>query len=175
MTTTRVHMANTLPSFWASILAPLQRIDTTPVWGQVLSAAAMAWTVVTHDMFAGALVLVLISALFDYWIGVKAAKFKGLYDSHRAHAGVSSKMSGILLLMMIRLAEFWGGQHVLLNTKGAIATAVAISLFAVDVQSISHHREEMGASPIPVLGRVIALLQGLASSKVPGPPTDDSK
>jgi hypothetical protein len=118
------------------------------------------------------LLLVVAVGMVDYWLGVKASKATKSFDPVIAHKGAMGKISGVLLLFLVRIlegfiqAQGWG------NTKGAAATAIAISLFAVDLQSIAHHREEFGAQPIPVLGAVLDWIQRFASSKVPELPAD---
>jgi hypothetical protein len=153
--------------FSTVLLSPFDRLDMNPVWGKVIAAIAAIYQYLRTDAFSGALFLVVAVGIIDYWLGVKAAKSTKTFDPVVAHRGAMGKISGVLLLFLVRIlegfiqAQGWG------NTKGAAATAIAISLFAVDLQSIAHHREEFGAQPIPVLGVVLAWIQRFASGKVP--------
>jgi hypothetical protein len=169
--------------FSTVLLSPFDRLETNPLWGKGLAGVGALIQYLRTDAFSGALLLVVAVGIVDYWLGVKAAKSTKTFDPVVAHRGAMGKISGVLLLFLVRIlegfiqAQGWG------NTKGAAATAIAISLFAVDLQSIAHHREEFGAQPIPVLGAVLAWIQRFATGKVPidlppGTPTrraDDPK
>jgi hypothetical protein len=72
-------------------------------------------------------------------------------------------------VLLVRLVEGWLYAHAFVDTRGGIATALTVSLIVVDLQSIAHHRESFGATPIPVLSQLLAWLQELfASSRIPG-------
>jgi hypothetical protein len=156
----------------AVLLSPFDRLDMNPIWGKAMALLAALYQYIRTDAFSGALLLVVFIGIVDYWLGVKAAKSTKTYDAVIAHRGAMGKISGVLLLFLVRVlegfvqAQGWG------DTKGAAATAIAISLFAVDLQSIAHHREEFGAQPIPVLGAILSWIQRLASSRVPPAPVD---
>ena len=149
--------------------SPVRRLDETPVWGGIVATIAAVWQAAVHDLFASSLVIVLIAGVADYCVGVKAARHAGHpYNARVAHAGVMGKISGVILLFLLRLVEWWASTHGLVETNGAVATAVAVSLVCVDLQSIATHRESFGARPIPVLSQVLTWLQQLALSRIPG-------
>lgn len=161
---------------WLSALSsPMARYEDAPTWAHALGVGAAVWQFVSNDTFVGALILLFLSGVFDYIVGVKAARFRGEYDPKLAHAGAMGKMSGILILFLIRGGEFWSQHYGVVNTHGALSTAIAVSLFAVDLQSIAHHREGFGAAPIPVLGAVIEWLQTFARGRVGAGKTDDPR
>lgn len=155
----------------AVLLSPLERMEwtTLPTWGKILAGIGALAQLLIADAFVGALLLVIVIGMADYIVGVKAARMANDYDPQAAHRGAMGKMSGILILLLIRAVEGWVSFQGLGNTKGAAATAVAISLFAVDLQSIAHHRESFGAKPIPVLGRLLEWIQDFANSRLPDP------
>lgn len=157
----------------AVFLSPFDRLDLAPGWGKAAGVLLGAYQYVRTDAFSGALLLVVFIGMIDYWLGVKAAKSTNSYDPIVAHRGVMGKICGILLLFLVRLIESYIQAQGLGDTHGAAATAIAFSLFAVDLQSIAHHREEFGAQPIPFLGAVLAWLDRFASSKIPPPPAQD--
>lgn len=156
--------------FSAVFLSPFERLELNPNWGKVVAATGAVYQYLRTDAFSGALLLVVAVGIIDYWLGVKAAKSTKppTYDPVIAHRGAMGKVSGVLLLFLIRIlegfiqAQGWG------NTKGAAATAIAISLFIVDLQSIAHHREEFGAQPIPLVSPFLTWVQRLISSLVTG-------
>lgn len=156
--------------FSAVFLSPLERLEVTPTSGKVFAAIAGIYQYLRTDAFSGALLLVIFIGMVDYWLGVKAAKSTNSYDPVIAHRGVMGKICGVLLLFLVRLVESYIQAQGLGNTHGAAATAIAISLFAVDLQSIEHHREEFGAAPIPVISAILAWLQRLASDRIPAAP-----
>ena len=154
------------------LFSPFERLDMNPLWGKAMALLAALYQYLRTDAFSGALLLVVFIGIVDYWLGVKAAKSTKTYDPVIAHRGAMGKISGVLLLFLVRVlegfiqAQGWGDTH------GAAATAIAISLFAVDLQSIAHHREEFGAQPIPLLGAFLSWIQRLASSRIPDVPAD---
>lgn len=156
------------------LLAPLDRIEHAPMSVRVIALVGGAWQYVTTDAFSISLFLVLFSGICDYWLGVRAAKYKGIYTPKAAYAGAVGKAAGLLIAMLIRPVEYfifvkgWG------DTNGMLATAVALSLFGSDLQSIAHHRESFGAKPIPVLSSVLEWIQRFAQSRVPAPPASPS-
>lgn len=154
----------------SALMTPLQRVEDAPTWGKLLGVLLAVWQYVTHDLFGGALLLVFVTGAVDYVLGIKAAKHAGTYDPKIAHAGFIGKLSGMLLIFILHFFEHWARLHSFIDTRGALAIALAISLFAVDLQSIAHHRESFGARPIPVLSNILGWLQALASKRVPPAP-----
>jgi holin family protein len=150
--------------FSAVFLSPFDRLEQGPVWAKAIGAIGAIYQYLRTDAFSGALLLVVFIGMIDYWLGVKAAKSTNSYDPIVAHRGVMGKICGVLLLFLVRLVEGYIGAQGLGDTKGAAATAIAISLFAVDLQSIAHHREAFGAQPIPILSAVLAWIQRLATA-----------
>ena len=154
----------------AVLLSPFDRLESGPLWARAFAAIGAIYQFIRTDAFSGALLLVIAIGIVDYWLGVKAAKSTNSYDPAVAHRGVMGKISGILLLFLIRLIEGFIQAQGLGNTHGAAATAIAISLFAVDLQSIAHHREAFGAQPLPILGAILEWIQKLFASRVPPAP-----
>lgn len=155
----------------AVLFSPFDRLEAGGNWAKAMAPIGALAQYAYHDAFIGALAFVIVSGIADYIVGVRAARLTGAYDVQLAHRGALGKISGLLLLLLVRSFEHYLYlQGLTPNTRGIMATAIAISLFAVDLQSIAHHREEMGAQPIPVLGTVLAWLQRLASSRMPPDP-----
>jgi hypothetical protein len=158
-------------SFLSVFLSPLERLESA----KVIAVIAACFQYLVSDAFAGAFVLVFIAGVADYLIGVRAARLLDQYNSLIAHRGWLGKMSGFCLLLMIRALEYYlRGQG--LDWHGAIATGIALSLFVVDLQSIAHHREELGAKPIPVLSSLLSWfqtwIQRMTEAKLPAAPAD---
>lgn len=153
----------------AILYAPLQRLDSVPGWGWVLAVIAGAWEYISTDAFSKILALVVLTGAADYYLGAKSARLRGRFSPVTAQMGVHGKVAGIVLLLLVRLFEGWAQQHGFVALNGGVATALAVALFAVDVQSISHHRELFGATPLPLLGGVLAWIRGVATVKLPPP------
>jgi hypothetical protein len=159
--------------FSTVLFSPFDRLEMNPLWGRGLAGLGAVIQYLRTDAFSLALLMVVLVGIIDYWLGVKAAKSTSpsSYDPIVAHRGAMGKVSGVLLLFLVRVLEGfvqlqgWG------NTKGAAATAIAISLFIVDFQSIAHHREEFGAQPIPLLGAFLNWIQRILA-RVFAPPED---
>lgn len=153
-----------------AITAPFDRLMTLPWWGQLIAFLGGVLQFIQHDTFGGALFVVLVVGVIDYWCGVKAARYIGVYDPKMAHAGAMGKITGVLLLFVTRLMEHLVFTQGLINTHGAVASSIAVSLILVDIQSISHHRETFGATPIPILSRGLVVVRAIIEAKFPGAP-----
>jgi hypothetical protein len=155
-----------------TILAPLNRLDDVPAWGWVAGLFMGSLQYLVTDSFTRLLFLVLLAAVADYWFGVKAAKFENRYDPRIAHAGAVGKAAGIFIVMLLRLVESWLLYSQLLDSRGAIATTIGVALLTVDLQSTAHHREALGAAPIPGLSPLLRWIRGImkAPSGPPGGP-----
>jgi len=59
----------------------------------------------------------------------------------------------------------------LVDTRGMIAAALTLSLFAVDLEGIQMKREQLGARPIPGLSAFTAWCNGLINRFLPSTPS----
>lgn len=152
--------------FFDALTAPIDRLSLLPPWVKLTAILAALVQYIEHDAFGFALFILIASGVFDYYYGVKAARYLGKYDPMLAHAGAMGKLGGVLLLFLVRLIEHYIHVQGLLDTHGAAATAVAVSLIAMDIQSVAHHRESFGARPIPILSALLSRFQSVVSAKV---------
>lgn len=147
--------------------SPIDRILDSPVWARGLALLVGIWQFATNDAFAHICYLVVAAGVIDYWFGVKRARAFNLYDPSMAHRGALGKIAGVVLVLFVRVLEAWLQLAGIVNTHGVLATGLAVSLVAVDLQSVAAHREAFGAPPIPFLSALLGYLQRLASSKIP--------
>lgn len=157
------------------IASVFTRIETVPSWGWIGAVIVGMVSVMVRDVLFGILVLLMVSHALDWFYGRAAAKVRKEFAIDRSLAGLQSKIAGIALILLVRAFEAWlhvfsmtahaAGEYV--NTKGFVATAVAVALFANDIESISDHREAMGAKPIPVLSSIIRGMRKLANAVLP--------
>ena len=153
-----------------ALVSSIFRLQEVPGWGWITSAAAGLLALVCREALVGILVLQFLAGVADYWYGVRTAKLRGTYSPLVAHAGAVGKSAGIVLVFLVRGAEWWASAFGLVpDTRGWVAVTIAASLFLVDLQSIANHREELGARPIPVLSRLLELAQALLAKKLPDP------
>lgn len=158
------------------LLQPLERIASdTPTWGWWAAWLGAGWQWLKGDAFSSLLALIVFVGAADYYYGVKSARLRERFSPTLAQRGVHGKMSGILLLLAVRLFEGWAASYAIVDSEGAVATALGIALLSVDLQSIAHHRESFGATPIPVLSGVLAWMRGLGAARPlpPSPPPTD--
>lgn len=155
------------------LVAPLERLNDAPTWGWAAAWLGGAWQWLRGDAFSSLLGLIVLIAGADYYYGTKAARLANKFSPTLAQRGWHGKMSGLVLLLGIRLFEGWAAAAHLVDSKGGIATAIGIALLTVDLQSIAHHRESFGAVPIPVLSAAFAWMRGIVSVKLP-PARDDA-
>lgn len=155
------------------VAVPLMRVEGTPLWGRVVSVLVGCAEIVRGDLFLGILLLLVASNALDWYHGRAVAKIDQIFDPHLALYGLHSKVAGIALVLLIRGFEAWlagielADGTVALQTHGFVSIAIAVALFANDVESISLHRERMGARPIPILSSVVGGLRQLAKGLVP--------
>lgn len=171
------HESLTLFPLKKLLLQPLERIASdTPTWGWWAAWLGAGWQWLRADAFSSLLGIICLIGASDYYYGTKAARLANRFDPRLAQRGVHGKMSGIVLLLGVRLFEGWAASWALVDSKGAVATALGIALLSVDLQSIAHHRESFGATPIPVLSSVLAWMRALGSVRElpPPPPPSDS-
>jgi hypothetical protein len=154
----------------AALVAPFHRIDEAPLWGKLLGAVGGLGAFLITDLFTSALFLIVASGAYDYFLGTRIARLRGTYDSLMAHAGALSKVSGVALMMLVRMSEHWMLTAGLVNTRGWIAAALTLSLFAVDLESIQQKREELGARPVPGLSTLTHWLHQVISRVLPETP-----
>lgn len=155
------------------LIAPVERIASdTPTWGWVLAWLGGWWQFLTGDAFSSLLSLIVLIAAADYYYGVKAARLSDRFSPVLAQRGWHGKMSGVVLLLGIRLFEGWASSSGLVDSRGGLATALGIALLTVDLQSIAHHRESFGGTPIPILSAVLAWMRQLVVVKLPPAPAN---
>ncbi len=156
------------------LIIPLERLASdTPTWGWALAWIGGAWQWLSGDTFSSLLALIVLLAGADYYYGVKAARLQHRFSPSVAQRGWHGKMSGIVLLLGVRLFEGWAASFGLVNSQGGIATALGIALLTVDLQSIAHHREAFGAAPIPLLSAVLAWMKTVGPpGRTPPPPPE---
>lgn len=152
------------------LVQPLDRLATdTPTWGWALAWLGGFWQWLRGDAFSSLLALIVLIAAADYYWGVKAARLSDRFNPLLAQRGWHGKMSGVVLLLGVRLFEGWGATAGFVDSKGGIATALGVALLSVDLQSIAHHRESFGAAPIPILSAILAWMRSVVAVKLPPP------
>ncbi len=161
-------VSDTFMPFKQLLIQPLERLAAdTPFWGWVVALLGSTWQWVTGDAFTTLLLLIVGVAACDYYYGTKAAFLNDRFSPQMARRGWHGKMSGIVLLLAVRLFEGWASLAHYIDSRGSVATLLGIALLSVDLQSIAHHRESFGAAPIPVLGPVLAWMRTIGPVKAP--------
>lgn len=150
------------------LIQPLERLTAdTPFWGWVIAFLGSAWQWLAGDAFTTLLLLIVGVAACDYYYGTRAAFLNDRFSPQAARRGWHGKMSGLVLLLAVRLFEGWASLAHYVDSRGSVATLLGIALLSVDLQSIAHHRESFGAAPIPVLGPVLAWMRTIGPVKAP--------
>jgi hypothetical protein len=158
-----------------ALLAPLRHWrDDVHTGGWISATFGAAWSFVTGDIFTGILAIAMLSGAWDYFAGVRLAKHRGTYNSALAHAGWMGKISGIALVLLVRILEAWAVRFVRFDghgwsfdTYGSVSAALGLGLVIAELRSIAHNRSEWGAPPIPVLNQLLAFFDSLAASWIP--------
>lgn len=150
------------------LIQPIERVVAdTPFWGWVIALLGSSWQWISGDAFTTLLLLIVGVAACDYYYGTKAAFLNDRFSPQMARRGWHGKMSGIVLLLAVRLFEGWASLAHYVDSRGSVATLLGIALLSVDLQSIAHHREAFGAAPLPVLGPILAWMRSLGPIKEP--------
>jgi phage-related holin len=153
----------------ASVLAsPFRRLLETPEAGALTALVVALWQWITGEPFHAALALVLVTACVDYMAGTVTAHVLGEYKSGIAYTGFLSKLLGLVLVLMVRALEGFIAITGFIDSNGAIATAAAVSLIAVDIVSIAKHRQRLGGEPIPFITALTDWIQTSILEKLPG-------
>lgn len=148
-------------------IAPFDRLLDAPNWAHAFGVIGSVLTYLVTDLFTSALFLIAASGCVDYMLGIRIAKARKVYDPAIAHAGVISKISGIAIMMLARMAEYWMMNAGVVNTRGMIAAGLTLSLFAVDLDGIQAKREQLGARPIPGLSKFTHFLNSIIERGLP--------
>ncbi|HEX5520194.1 MAG TPA: hypothetical protein VFX29_00810, partial [Longimicrobiaceae bacterium] len=115
------------PSVAAALFAPLGRLAELPVWGQVAAAVAAGAGAARHDLFTLLLLIAVGATWYDYHLGRWVAlNVLEQYDELRARVGQVSKISGFVLVLIVRLLEAALGQGAAASTGGMIAVALLV-------------------------------------------------
>ena len=161
-------MSDSFFPFKQLLIQPLERLTAeTPFWGWVIALLGSSWQWLSGDAFTTLLLLIVGVAACDYYYGTKAAFLNDRFSPQMARRGWHGKMSGIVLLLAVRLFEGWASLAHYIASRGSVATLLGIALLSVDLQSIAHHRESFGAAPIPVLGPILAWMRTIGPVKAP--------
>jgi hypothetical protein len=151
-----------------ALASPFRRLEEdVHAGGWCAASIAATCQFLTSDAFFVALWLSIAASAWDYFAGVRLAKHRGTYSSQLAHAGWMGKVSGIVLLMLVRVLEAWVTRFVGFDSHGYIATALGVGLVIAEFRSIVHNRAEWGAQPIPVLGQLLDFFDSLSASLIP--------
>jgi fluoride ion exporter CrcB/FEX len=159
------------PRLSASLLQPTRKLLELPGLAKATAAASFVWQYVSTDMFGGALAISMLASLLEYLFWVSASKKAGEFTMATARANVVSKLAGISLALLIRVIEAWAEVHKIISTHGGLGTAVAVSLIAIELQSLAHHRETFGGKPLGVVNLISGWLAKWAESRVPKEPS----
>ena len=152
----------------ALLLSPVRRLMETPESGAVTAVILALWQKMTGTPFGYALTLVIITTAIDYVAGSITAHSLKEYKSGLAYNGALSKILGLVLVLLVRALEGFVAKTSFFDTNGALATAAAVSLIAVDLVSISKHRQRLGGTPIPFVSALADWIQEAVLNKLPG-------
>ncbi len=152
------------------VLAPFIRLQEIPVGtGKVAMLLGVAQAVL-HDLTFGIFVLLIVSGIADTIYGRRVAHALDEFDSMKAEMGLHSKIMGLILALLVRGFELWweiasaGTTFEGFHTYGALAAAIAVTLFVSDLKSIEEKRMRFGQGPIPVLGTFLKQLDRIATA-----------
>lgn len=152
--------------------APFIRLTELPPAAQWLAASIGAVQLMLADVFVIFFALAVCAGVFDWYYGRLAARMRGAFDPVVSAYGWHSKMAGFSILLVLRLSELGLGNAGVLDTKGLFATAMAAAIVFSEIESLDHHRQELGARPLPLLSRLLAYLRGVTERMIPNPPPE---
>lgn len=160
---------------YAVVLAPIERLQYSSGGEKLGALLAAVGTFLLTDAFTAIIILMVASGTADTIYGRAIAKKLDRYDQVKADIGLHSKIMGVVLTLLIRGFEGWWSRIIIdgpfdgWHTSGLLSMAVALTLFVNDLKSIQEKRVRFGQPPLPVLGRVLDLLDRFAAALGAGP------
>lgn len=151
-----------------ALFSPIRRLeDDVHAGGWLMAMTGGLWQLATQGAFARLVWIAVVASAWDYFAGVRLAKHRGTYNNALAHAGWMGKVSGVVLILVLKLLEDWVVSYGGVDTKGVAATALTFALLVAELRSIAHNRQGWGAQPIPVLSPLLDWFDSLASAMIP--------
>lgn len=153
----------------AVLLSPFSRIqvltDDDRAKSVVLSTLSLVYD---HVFLIGFCVLVVLNAL-DYLLGVGLARAEGRFQGELAYIGALSKVSGLFMALLFRLAEWWAHAAGIfpIDTGGMLASAAIFGLMMAEFHSLIEKRRRIAGSDASngVLSAILAAFKQLSEGK----------
>lgn len=163
------------------VMAPIWRLrfQDLPDAAKMAGILVGVLQAIVHDLSFGIFGLMILSGVMDTIYGRRVARAMGEYDQIKAEIGLQSKFMGLAIALLIRGFELWlatwtnGSTLDGWQTHGALAAAIAATLFVQDISSIQEKRERYGQGKIPVLGHILTAMSRVATAL--GAPQPDAK
>jgi hypothetical protein len=151
----------------AALVAPFGRLEEAPVWSWITGTATAAVQLLTDVPLLGLLLILMFVSLLDFLLGSEIARRNGTYDPNLARGGMIGKATGVLLVLIVWSVEALIDAAGLIDTHAALATALAVVLLAVEIESFDQHRETLTGRPTPLIRPIIDFLRGFAEGAIP--------
>lgn len=139
--------------------APFLRIWESPLYAKLLAGVYGLAGLIRSDILFWVLLSLFVATLWDTLLGRAAAVSRSeKIDPDIARAGYLTKVTGFVLIGLVRMTEQWGMEHQIPGlelTHGALAAGVTVALLLMEVESIEANRVELGARPIPAISAFI--------------------
>lgn len=156
----------------STLSAPVVRVTELGADGKIMASIIGVIGAITGDLTVLLLGVLVCSSGIDWWLGRATAHRRGDFDPAVSGWGLHSKIAGILLVVVLRLLEAVLWQAGVPDPHGVLAVVTAAALIYQDLDSIDHHRQELGGQPIPVLTAVLGIGRRLAESLLPVEPPE---
>lgn len=167
-----------------ALIAPFERLFEAPLYAKLLATVSGALSILQSDILTLILIALMGASIWDTIVGRAAAKKRGeMVDAQTARAGFLTKVTGLVLVLLIRFFEYWGEANEIPGLgalNGSLAAGVSVALFVMELESIEGHRVSLGARPIPgfsALIRVMRAIEGrlLVVTNPTAPPTQSEE
>jgi len=138
--------------------------------GRVAGIVGTVFQFMWSDFFVWALVILLVSHVYDWLYGRLIAKANDEFDQVKSTLGLHSKIASVVIVFLVRLMEFAALNAGLVNTQGILAAGITMLLVVEDIHSIEAKRIRSGAGPIPMLSKALNVVEKALEKWMPTEP-----
>lgn len=140
---------------FTAFMAPAERVIDAPLYAKFLATLYALASMIRADILFLVLVALILANIWDTIVGRAAASKRGEpVDPNLARAGFLTKVSGIVMVLLVRVLEHWAETSQIVgleHSRGALAAAATVTLLLMEFESIESHRITLGARPSPWL------------------------
>lgn len=156
-----------IPRLATVVIAPLRSIAGLEAPSWLVAFFGGCGSLLHADAIWGGLLIVTLLGVADYMVGYTRAKICGELDPRVAQLGLLAKVAAVLMVMGVRLMEWWLQEMIDVwpHTDGLIAAIVCAALIVRELHSLN----EKGVR-LPIVTQVLLGVESMLTRLLPGQP-----